>query len=59
VAHSAGSTRRRYADVVADRRQGNVPNDSKMYKLFVESKANQSAQYTRTLLKSKVNPIRK
>ena len=28
-----------------------------MYKLFVKSKNNQSAKYTRTLLKSKVNPI--
>jgi hypothetical protein len=27
-----------------------------MYKLFVKSKQNQRAEYTRTLLKSKVNP---
>jgi len=54
VAHSAG--RRRYSDVLADRRQGNVPNDSKIYKLFVKSKNDESAEYIRTLPKSKVNP---
>jgi hypothetical protein len=56
VAHSAGSTRRSYSNVLADRRQGNVPNDSKMYKLIVKSKNGQSAEYIRTRLKSKVNP---
>jgi len=40
---------------VADR-PGNVPDDDKMYKLFVKSKNSHSAEYTRTLLKSKVNP---
>jgi hypothetical protein len=52
---AAGRARKRYSDVVADR-QDNVPSDSKMYKLFVKSKNNQSAEYTRTLLKSEVNP---
>jgi len=33
-----------------------MPYDNKMYKLFVKSKNNQSAEYTRTLLKSKVKP---
>ena len=37
-------------------RPGIVPYDDKRYKLFVESKNSQSAEYTRTLLKSKVNP---
>jgi hypothetical protein len=41
---------------VAERGHGNVPYGSKMYKLFVKSKNNQSAEYTTTLLKSKVNP---
>ena len=54
VAHSAG--RKRYSDVLADRRQGNVPSDSKMHKLSVKSKNDQSAEYIRILLKSKVNP---
>jgi hypothetical protein len=56
VAHSDGRTRKRYSDVVADRGQGNLPYGSKIYKLFVRSKNNQSAEYTRTLLKPKVNP---
>jgi hypothetical protein len=56
LALSAGRTRTRYSDIVADRRQGNVPYDNKMYKLFVKSKNNQSAEYTKTLLKSKLNP---
>jgi hypothetical protein len=56
VALSAGRRRKRYSDVVADRQQGNVPYGNKMYTLFVKSKNNQSAEYTRTLLKSKVNP---
>jgi hypothetical protein len=56
VAHSAGSTRRSYSDVLADRRQGNVLNDSKLYKLSVKPKYGQSAEHIRTLLKSKVNP---
>jgi hypothetical protein len=37
-------------------RLGNVPYDNKMYRLFVKSKNSQSVEYTRTLLKSKVNP---
>jgi hypothetical protein len=36
---AAGRTRKCYSDVVADR-QGNVPSNSKMYKLFVKSKNN-------------------
>jgi hypothetical protein len=40
---------------VADRGQGNLPYGSKVYKFFVKSTNNQSAEYTRTLLKSKVN----
>jgi hypothetical protein len=55
VAPSIGSTRRRYSGVVADR-QGNASSDDKMYKLCVKSKNNQSTEYIRTLLKSKVNP---
>jgi hypothetical protein len=55
-ARYADRTRKRYSDVVADRQQGNVPYDNKMYKLFVKSKNYQSADCTRTLLKSKVNP---
>jgi hypothetical protein len=55
VAPSVGRTKERYSDVVADR-PGNVPFDNKIYKLFVKSKNNQSAEYTRTLRKSKVNP---
>jgi hypothetical protein len=55
VAPSAGRTKKRYSVIVADR-PGNVPLDNKMYKLFVKSKNKQSAEYTRTLLKSKVNP---
>jgi hypothetical protein len=53
-APSAGKTKR-CLDVVADR-QGTVSYYHKMYKLFVKYKHNQSAEYTRTLLKSKVNP---
>ena len=45
-----------YSGIVADRWKGNVPYDDKMYKLFVKSKNNQSAEYIRTLLKSKPNP---
>jgi hypothetical protein len=56
VVHSDGRTRKRYSDVVADGGQGNLPYGSKMYKFFVKTKYNQSAEYTRTLLKSKVNP---
>jgi len=52
---AAGRTRKRYSDVVADR-QGTVPFDKRRYKLFVKSKNNQSVEYTRTLLKSKVDP---
>ena len=54
-APSAGQTRKSYFDVVADR-QGTLSYNNKMYKLFVKSKNNQSAEYTRTLIKSKVNP---
>jgi hypothetical protein len=56
VAPSAGSMRKHYSEVVADRHQGNVSNDNKMYKLFFKSKNNQSAERIRSLLKSKVNP---
>jgi hypothetical protein len=56
VAHSDGGTRKRYSDVVADTLQCNSFYPSKIYNLFVKSKNNQSAEYTRTLLKSKVNP---
>jgi hypothetical protein len=45
-------------DIVEGRRPGKVPHDNKMHKLFVKSKTNQSAEYTKTLLKSKVNPTR-
>jgi hypothetical protein len=55
MAPSAGKTRKSYSDVVADRK-GTVSYDHKMYELFVKSKHNQSAEYTMTLLKSKVNP---
>jgi hypothetical protein len=56
MAPSASSTRKGYSDVLAGR-QGTVPIDhNKMYKLFVKSKYNQSAEYIRTLLKTKVNP---
>ena len=55
VAPSDSRTRKRYSDV-ANRLQGNVPYDNKLYKLFVKSKNNLSAEYTRTLIKSKVNP---
>jgi hypothetical protein len=55
VTPSVGRTRM-YSDVVADR-QGTVSNDHKMYKLFVKSRHNQSAEYSRALLKRKVNPI--
>jgi hypothetical protein len=41
---------------LADRRQGNVLNDSKLYKLSVKSKNGQSAEHIRTLPKSKMNP---
>jgi hypothetical protein len=34
-----------------------VSNDDKIYKLFVKSENNQSAEYIRTLLQAKVNPI--
>jgi len=36
VALSAGRMRKRYSDIVADRRQGNVPYDNKMYKLVLK-----------------------
>lgn len=52
---SVGKTRK-YSDVLADR-QGTVPYDHKLYKLFVKSKLNQIAEYCRTLLKRKVSPI--
>jgi hypothetical protein len=52
---AAGRTRRSYSDVVAHR-QGTVPFDKKRYKLLVKSKNNQSVEYSRTLLKSKVDP---
>jgi hypothetical protein len=51
VALFARRTRKRYSDTVADRRQGNVPYDNKMYKLFVKFKNYRSAEYIRTLLK--------
>ena len=51
----AGSTKKRYSDVVADR-PGNVSFHNKMYKVFVKSRNNQSVEYTRTLLKSRVDP---
>ena len=56
VTPSTGRTRTRksYSDVLADR-QGTVTYDHKMYKLFVKSKHNQSAEYSRNLLKQKVN----
>ena len=54
-APSAGQTRKRYCDVVADR-HGTLSYNNNMYKLFVKSKNNQSAEYTRTPIKSKVNP---
>jgi hypothetical protein len=57
VAHSAGQMRKRYSDVVADR-QGTFSYYNKMYKLFIKSKNNQSALYTRTLLKSKVEQLK-
>jgi hypothetical protein len=56
MAVSAGRTRKCCSGIVADRRQGDVPYGNKMYKLFAKSNNNQSAEYTRTLLKSKVNP---
>jgi len=56
VPHSPGSTRKRYSDIAADRRQSDVPSGNKFYKLFVKAKNNQNAEYIRTLLKSKVNP---
>ena len=40
--------------LIADR-QGTVPFDKKRYKLLVKSKNNQSVEYTRTLIKSKVD----
>jgi predicted PP-loop superfamily ATPase len=52
---AAARTRKSYSDVVANR-QGTVPSDKKRYKLLVKSKCNQSVEYTRTLLKSKVDP---
>jgi uncharacterized phage infection (PIP) family protein YhgE len=53
---AAGRTRRSYRDVSANR-QGTVPSEKrKRYKLLVKSKSNQSVEYTRTLLKSKVDP---
>ena len=55
VPPSGGRTRRLYSDVVAAR-EVNVPHDNKMYNFFVKSKNNQSAEYTRSLLKSKLNP---
>jgi hypothetical protein len=58
VAHSDVSRRKRYSDVVADRAQCISFYCSKLYKQFVKSKNNQTAEYTRTLLKSKVNPTR-
>jgi hypothetical protein len=51
---AAGRTRKSYSDVLA-KRQGTVPSDKKIYKLLVKSKSNQSVEYTRTLLKSKVD----
>ena len=47
LAPSAGRTKKRHSDVVADR-PGNVPFHNKMYKLFVKSRNNRSAEYTRT-----------
>jgi hypothetical protein len=55
VVLSAGKTRKCYSDVEEERRPGNVPQVNKMQKLFVKSKHNQSAEYTKTLLKLKVN----
>jgi len=51
VAPSAGRTKQRYSDIVADR-PGIVPFDNKIYKLFIKSENNQSAEYTRTLYSS-------
>jgi len=53
VPPSGGRTMKVYSDVVAAR-DGNVSNDNKMYKLFVKSENNQSAEYFRCLLKSKL-----
>jgi len=55
VPPSGGRTRKPHSDVVTDR-AGNVPHDNKMYTFFVKSKNKQSAEYTRALLKSKLNP---
>jgi hypothetical protein len=48
-------TKKGYSDVVAER-PGNMPFDNKIYKLFVKTKNSQSAEYTKTLFKSKVTP---
>ena len=54
VVSSGVRTKKRYSDVLADR-GCNASYDNKMYNSVVKSKINQSAEYTRTLLKSKVN----
>jgi hypothetical protein len=57
VSHSkvaASRTRKSYSDVANT--HGTVPLDKKRYKLLVKSKNNQSVEYTRALLKSKVDP---
>ena len=52
VPPSGGRPKKLYSDVVAGS-SGNVPHENKMFKLFVKSKNNQNAEYTRALLKSK------
>lgn len=51
---TADGGRSYYSDVV--RGKSNV-SEEKSYKLFVKSKNNQSAEYIRTLVKTKVNPV--
>ena len=55
-AQPGGSRMKRYADVVQATTEGNNLNQKKMFKLFVKSKCNQSAEYSKTLLKTKINP---
>jgi len=43
-----------YLDVVAAR-EGNMSHGNKLYNLFFKSKSNQRAEYTKSLIKSKLN----
>lgn len=58
MANPAEGQKKLYSEAVHDGSLNNMLCDKKMYKLFIKSKSNQSVEYTKTLLKTKVNPTK-